>query len=510
MDFKTFSEEELNTLSKEMIVTLYLQLSNSFKLLSEQNEQIMKQNEKQIAMLQEQIAILTNHRFGRKTEKTAEMLDGQYTLDLNSGELLLFDEIEAEAVDAPEKTDEELLAEARRREAKKRKKGVRQYDLRNVRREIVDYKVSDEDLMKLFPEGYEEIGYDTSHRLEYQPADLVVIEERTYKYKSKKRTRFAKALRPKHLLDHSFITPSLASKIIYDKFINAVPINRISREFSWLDAVIRPPTMCRWMINLTDRYLMPVYEMMKSEIKKARLIHADETPFICEEDRKKEGRTKNSKSYMWVYHTADMYGSPPIFVYEYHDNRRTENVEAFLDGYSGVLMADGYEPYHIVAYNSNGDIVVAGCWAHLKRKFAEVIKTDPKNAVGTVAFEGNEKIARIYHEDNKMKDATEEERMAYRQEVILPLVNEFFEWAKDKVDKVVTEGTRKALTYAINQEVYLRQFLTSGIIPLDNSDAERSIRSFCVGKHSWHITASCNGANTSGILYSIAETTKAI
>ena len=108
-----------------------------------------------------------------------------------------------------------------------------------------------------------------------------------------------------------------------------------------------------------------------------------------------------------------------------------------------------------------------------------------------------------------MKDATEEERMAYRQEVILPLVNEFFEWAKDKVDKVVTEGTRKALTYAINQEVYLRQFLTSGIIPLDNSDAERSIRSFCVGKHSWHITASCNGANTSGILYSIAEKTKA-
>ena len=46
--------------------------------------------------------------------------------------------------------------------------------------------------------------------------------------------------------------------------------------------------------------------MMKDEIKHARLIHADETPFICEEDHKKEGRTKNSKSYMWVYHTADV------------------------------------------------------------------------------------------------------------------------------------------------------------------------------------------------------------
>ena len=248
MDFKTFSEEELNTFSKEMIVTLYLQLSNSFRLLAEQNEQIIRQNEKQIAMFQEQIAILTNYRFGRKTEKTADMLDGQYTMDLQTGELLLFDEIETEATNAPEKTDEELLAEAKRREAKKRKKGVRDYDLRNVRHEIVDYKVSEEDLKKLFPEGYVEIGFDTSHRVEYQPADLVVIEERIYKYKSKKRTRFAKAGHPKHLLNHSFVTPSLASKIIYDKFINAVPINRISREFSWLDAVIRPPTICRWMI----------------------------------------------------------------------------------------------------------------------------------------------------------------------------------------------------------------------------------------------------------------------
>lgn len=308
---------------------------------------------------------------------------------------------------------------------------------------------------------------------------------------------------------HSIVTPSLAAKIFYDKFVNAVPIHRIARELGWLDAVIRPPTMCRWMINITQKYLMPVYEMMKSDIKNARLIHADETPFVCEEDRKKEGRTKNSKSYMWVYHTADQYGSPPIFIYEYHDNRRGENIENFLEGYCGILMADGYEPYHTVARLSNGDIIVAGCWAHLKRKFAEIIKADPKNAVGTIAYIGNEKIAKIYHLDNKMKKAPEEERLAYRKEKIEPLVNEFFEWAKENVDKVVTEKTRIALNYAINQELYLRQFLTRGIIPLDNSDAERSIRSFCVGKHSWHITASSRGAETSSILYSIAETAKA-
>ena len=99
--------------------------------------------------------------------------------------------------------------------------------------------------------------------------------------------------------------------------------------------------------------------------------------------------------------------------------------------------------------------------------------------------------------------------MAYRQKVIKPLVDDFFEWAKEREGKVASEGTNRALKYAINQEKYLREFLNSGIIPLDNSNTERSIRSFCVGKHNWHIAASPKGAYTSGILYSIADTTKA-
>ena len=78
-----------------------------------------------------------------------------------------------------------------------------------------------------------------------------------------------------------------------------------------------------------------------------------------------------------------------------------------------------------------------------------------------------------------MKTATEDERQIYRQEKIKPLVDDFFIWVKKYDGKVV------------------------------NTDVERSIRSFCVGKHSWHITASCKGAGASAILYSIAETTKA-
>ncbi len=61
----------------------------------------------------------------------------------------------------------------------------------------------------------------------------------------------------------------------------------------------------------------------------------------------------------------------------------------------------------------------------------------------------------------------------------------------------------------LNQEQYLKTFLTEPEVPLDNNDAERSIKKLCIGKHSWHIIESKNGAKASAMMYSIAETSKA-
>ena len=529
MEIKTYSEEELNSFPKEMVTSLFLMQNNSLILLSQQCEQLIGQNDKQskqleeqskkiesllgqIENLQESLAILTNYRFGRKTEKTSEMIDGQISLALQDGKLIL-NEMEQilDEDPEPEMSEEELLEKIKERlKKRKRKPGVRNNDISMADVNVYHYTIPEDKLKELFPNGYREMKEKVTRTLEYTPAKLVVHEEHIHQYKSLKGDKFVMADHPQHLMSHSLASESLISKVFCDKFVYAVPINRISKEFRWMDVVLRPQTVSRWMIDITDKYLVRVVKRMESKMKSsAKLIHCDETPFVCLEDRKKEGRTKNSKSFMWVYHTADQYGSPPIFIYDYKDNRRTENVENFLNDYTGVIMADGYEPYHIVARKSNGDIVVAGCWAHVKRKFAEIIKVDPKNSIGTVAFEANYKIAKIYKVDNKMKHADPEERLAYRKEKVEPLVNELFEWAKDRVGKTGTLHTVEALNYLINQEAYLREFLNSGIIPLDNSDAERSIRAFCVGKHNWHIAATSRGAKCSGMLYSLAETIKA-
>ena len=64
-------------------------------------------------------------------------------------------------------------------------------------------------------------------------------------------------------------------------------------------------------------------------------------------------------------------------------------------------------------------------------------------------------------------------------------------------------------TYALNQESYLKVFLEDGDVPIDNNASERAIRGFCIGKKNWEMIDTVNGANSSAIIYSIAETAKA-
>lgn len=111
-----------------------------------------------------------------------------------------------------------------------------------------------------------------------------------------------------------------------------------------------------------------------------------------------------------------------------------------------------------------------------------------------------------------MKDASAEERLEHRKVSVQPLVDAYFAWIDDPgltlgMDK--SSNLYKAIQYSRNQETFLRVFLTDGSVPLDNNDAERSIRTFCVGKHNWHISDTKAGAKASGMLYSIAETAKA-
>ena len=506
MENKRISIDELNKLSKETISMLYLQTFEMLQNLQEQNTNLIAQVED----LKQQMAILINQRSGKHSEKLSQ-LPGQ--LSFNMDDPAVFNEIEAitDHGFAEEPSLEEVVPEHLRR---KRPKGKRAVDLSGIEVEVVNHYLPEDILNSEMPRGWHQMEDEIYTELERIPPSYKAVEHHIGVYASNGNgSRIMRGKAPSRLLNHSILTPSLAASIFTAKYINAVPLNRISEGYGYDGLNISRQVMAGWMIRLSDYYLDSVHQMMKAELKKAPLIHCDETPFTMSGE--KDANDPQSKDYMWVYHSPGIQDSQKIYLYEYDNGSRSAAViDRYLEGYKGILVSDGYASYHTLD-RKHDDLKVAGCWVHCKRKYAEIVKTVKKGAALSpaqqIAREAAERIAVIFHTDNLSKGKSSQEILDNRQQSVKPLVDAFFAWVKDILNNKVISSTdlRKALTYSVNQEKYLRVFLESAIIPLDNNDAERSIKKFCVGKHSWHIIDSKKGAKASAFLYSIAETAKA-
>ena len=517
MDKQVFSPEQLNTLPKEMLVTLLVQQSESFRLLSEQSAIIQRQNEaliKQVEDLNERIAILNNRMFGKKSEKQSQ-IPGQYSFDMDDPSVIILNEAEA-VIDAEGFADEPEVEEVVVRKKTKRPKGKRDIDLKDIETKIEPHYLTEEELKKKFPDGWNQMEDEIYKELERIPETYRVIEHHIGVYAGKKDgDTVIRGKTPGRLLNHSILTPSLAASVFTAKYINAVPLNRLSEWYSYNGINISRQVMAGWIIRLHEYYLEPVHRAMKDELFLSHIMHCDESPFNMTGE--KEETDPKSKDYMWVYHSPGQSRGHPIYLYEYDNGSRAAYVpEAFLKGYKGILVTDGYETYHTLGRRKPEDLKIAGCWVHCKRKYQEIVKAanDGKSLTPgqKIAKEAVKRIQAIFHTDNMYKESSCEERLENRQQSVKPLVNAFFKWVKEvaaRPDLDNSSSLRTALNYSINQEQYLRVFLDDPLVPMTNNDAERSIKKFCVGKHSWHIIDSKRGAKASAMMYSIAETSKA-
>ena len=147
----------------------------------------------------------------------------------------------------------------------------------------------------------------------------------------------------------------------------------------------------------------------------------------------------------------------------------------------------------------------------MRRRFEQALQVIPKGSQkGTISYIAMKQIQAIYWEEGKLKDLTSNERLEQRQAIIKPLVDTLFMYLKQNQANV--SGSCKpqdAFKYALNQEKYLKVFLSDGDVPIDNNASERAIKGFCVGKKNWQMIDTINGAKTSAMIYSIAETAKA-
>lgn len=490
-----YTEEQLNSVDKSFLIQLLLQQQEQLEAIT---KELHASNEK-MQLLMEQVILGKQNRFGRSSEKMEDT--SQICFREVDGTIIFFNEAEAVCdLNAAEPDDLELKSPKQ-----PKRKGKKEADLSGLPVRRIDHYLSEEELEAEFgAKGWKQLPDAISRKYHFVPAKVEVEEHHIGVYASKTDEHMVKADHPKALLHGSLVSPSLGAAIINGKYVNAVPLYRLEQEFQRYGLQITRQNMANWCIRLAEEYLSILYDYLHKELCFYHVIQADETPVLVNHD----GRKAGSKSWMWVYRSGHLYQKRQIVLYEYQQTRNASHPREFLKGYDGICVTDGYQVYHTLEKELE-ELIIAGCWVHCRRRFDEALKLIPKSyQKESNAFLLMKQIQAIYREEGKLNDLSSDERLKQRQAVIKPLVDAFFAYLKTiNVSKKDKFGD--AVGYALNQEKYLRVFLTDGDVPIDNNASERAIRGFCIGKKNWQMIDTIHGAKSSAIIYSIVETAKA-
>ena len=498
-----FTEEQLNNMSRENMMEVMRIMQNQVRK-KETEVQLLKDKQKELefmnAMLSDRLALAQRRRFGSSSEKYA---DGYEQMDL-------FNEAEANADTDAAEIEEEIVIPSHKR---KKRTGKKEEDLSNFEvTETIEYKLTGED--RYCPDcgtKYKVVTKEVVKRLKFIPSTFEVEEEVTYVYSCPKCGAMIRPDREFPLIKGSIATPSLEAAIINAKYVNSNPLDRISRDFQANGLNLSKQTMSNWMVWTAERYLSPMCDFMRKRQLEAHVNQSDETPVDVIHD----GRPAGSKSYMWVHITGELSPVPPIIIYEYQKTRHSDHPKAYYKDFDGILMTDGLEQYHKLERDLDG-VKNANCMAHARRHFANAIKaigkSNPEAVEASVAYKALVRIGAIYDLEGALKELTPEERLKERQASIKPLVEEFFAWLrKIQADRSVLpkSETAKGINYCLNQEAYLKVFLSDGEVPIDNLASERALRTFTIGRKNWMTINTVRGADASAIIYSVTETARA-
>lgn len=494
-----FTEEQLNRMSREDMLSLVKMMQDHYQK-QETRIQILEEKTKELeflnAMLSDRLTLAQRKRFGASSEKYA---DG-YT------QLNLFNEAEQEAdSNAPELDLEEVHPSSYKR---KKRSGKKEEDLSSFETtEVIEYKLTGED--RYCPDcntKYKVVTKETVKRLKFIPARFEGVEEVTFVYSCPKCGAMRRPEKTPPLLKGSAATPSLVAGIMNAKYVNGMPLARQEREFSRYNLNLSTKTMANWIIQCADRYLQPLYDLMKEELLQSKYLHGDETRIQVIDEPNQKGSTQN---WMWVYLTDEYSSSPRMVLFQYERTRAGYHPAEFLgDQFEGYFTCDGYQAYHSLPEK----ITVTGCMAHARRRFDEaltVLKKDftKEQLKETTAYQAMARIGMLYKIEEMIRDKSPEERYEERQKQAKPLLEAFFEWLhtlEDSVDRSSLIG--EAVLYTLNQEVYLKRYLEDGHLSIDNLAAERSLKNFATGRRNWLFAKSIRGAQASATIYSITET----
>ena len=471
--------------------------------IQKQEENIQLQDET-IQLQDERIKALIHRLFGRRSEKSKYIMDGQIVMSEVYGDM--FDEAE---VTRPEE-DAEPASIKPTKQAKRKEKRRMEETFKHLPVEEKIYR---------FPEG-EKICADcggelTSVGIKHNRFEIEVIPAKITVYDIKQETCQCPACTkekghsvlvspptlPVPVLQHSFASPSAITHVMTQKFEQHVPLYRQINDWSAMGLDLDRSTLSSWVVKSSEEWLYPIVTQLTDELRTQTYLHADETPVQV---LKEPGRDNTQKSYMWVFASAK-HCRHPVRLFHYSATRASSTPEQFLKGFRGYLLTDDY-----AGYNGLKDVTRAGCWAHVRRKFVEVPAVKGARSARSTAQKGVSFCNELFKLEREYEGMSPVERYQARLERSVPVIDKFWAYVDEHLATVSLKSKLgRALLYADHNRERLKTFLQDGHLEISNAMAENAIRPFAIGRKNWLFSGSPDGATASACIYSLIETAKA-
>jgi len=347
------------------------------------------------------------------------------------------------------------------------------------------------------------IGADSSERLDMVPAQFRVLVTVRPKYACRTcEDGVVQVLAPARLIEGGMPTEATIAQVLVSKYADHLPLYRQAQIYARQGGIdLDRSTLADW-VGHAAWHLRPLHERLLVKLKQMPRLFADETTVpVLDPGR---GRTKTGQ--LWAYAADDRpWGGadPPGVVYVYAPDRKAERPIVHLEGFKGILQVDGYVGYRKLA--ECGDVRLAFCWSHVRRKFYELATPGP----APIAGEALQRIAALYAVEKDIRGRSAEERRAVRQQEARPIIDALDLWMRAKLALISQKGKlAEAIRYALSRWEGLTRFIDDGRIELDNNTVERSIRPIALNRKNALFAGSDGGAEHWGTIASLIETCK--
>jgi transposase len=428
-------------------------------------------------LLRQKIDLLVRRVFGSSSEK------------LDSAQLDLLELPQPAPVEPPPEPEKQLRLPLPRRQ-----RAPRLPENLPVVEEVIDPEP-----VKQEPQSWRCIGQEVSEQLDYEPARFLRRRtiRRKYVHRTQRDTAPVIAALPERLLDRSLPAPGLLAHILVGKYCDHLPLYRQEQIFVRRHQVYLPrQTLARW-VGLAAEWLKPIYEQIRTGVLGGGYVQVDETPI----DYLEPGYGRTRQGYLWT-------GSRPggdVF-YQWQTSRSAACLADMVPvQFQGTLQCDGYSAYRAFANERGPNIRLAGCWAHVRRKFYEALEFSPKAAGWFMRH-----IQHLYRVEAGLREhkAGPRLRQAVRESQSRFVVGRF----KKALVRLKSSGRYlpqsafgQAIDYALGQWSTLEVFLEDGRVEIDNNLVENAIRPTALGKKNWLFMGQAAVGQRGAIIYTVIE-----